>query len=109
MKFLRHRRAADHVASLQDRDLQPRLREIRGAYEPVMAGANDNDVAHRALNPTRVSAIHRAAVSAVMSATSRLGSNSVRSTLRTLGCPPISQAASKKSCTGMPPGRAPGA
>mgnify|MGYP003694247807 CR=1 FL=1 len=43
MKFLRHRRAADHLAAL-DHLSQPGHREIGRAGEAVMARADDDNV-----------------------------------------------------------------
>ena len=45
MELLGHRRAADDVAALEYGDLQPLGREIEGADEAVMAGADYDDIA----------------------------------------------------------------
>jgi hypothetical protein len=39
-----HRRAAQHVAALEDEDLPPRSRQVRGVDEPVVSAADDDDV-----------------------------------------------------------------
>src|SRR5690606_5612302 len=63
---------------------------------------------HRAATPLRISQNQRPAVREPRSPTSSEGSYSVRSTARTLAWAPMARAASKKSWTETPPGRAPG-
>ncbi len=45
VELLGHRRAADDVAALQHRHLQSGAGEIEGADQPVVAAADDDDVA----------------------------------------------------------------
>src|SRR5690606_18348157 len=74
----------------------------------VAVGDQQVGVDHRAATPLRISQNQRPAVREPRSPTSSDGSYSVRSTARTLAWAPMARAASKKSCTDTPPGRAPG-
>ena len=50
MEFVGHRRAADLVGRLEDRDLQALLGEIISAGQAVVAGADDQDVVHQRIS-----------------------------------------------------------
>src|SRR5690606_37796749 len=94
----------------QDRGLLDRAIGLAalGHGRDVTVGDQQIGVDHRAATPARISQNQRPAVREPRSPTSSQGSYSVRSTARTLACAPMARAASKKSCTDTPPGRAPG-
>ena len=45
MKFIGDRGAADLRSTLEDQGLEPRLCQVEGGDQPVMAAADDDDVA----------------------------------------------------------------